>query len=204
MNCSIKAVFFDIGNVLLNFDPHAVLREIAGVLGRPPRQVARFFEKPGRIEALERGELSIEGLYHIFQKDLGYQGSYPRFKKLWCDHFTLDRSTAALLKEVAGRLPTYLLSNTNALHYEFIRARYAFTRHVRGAVLSHEIGMRKPEPRIYAAALKLARLNQPGQALFIDDLKPNVAAARRAGLLAILYRGPEDLRRRLRTFGVLD
>ena len=109
MSCAIKAVFFDIGNVLLNFDPHAVLREIAGVLGRPPRQVARFFGKPGRIEALERGELSIEGLYHIFREDLGYQGSYPRFKRLWCDHFTLDRRTAALLKEVAGRLPAYLL-----------------------------------------------------------------------------------------------
>jgi putative hydrolase of the HAD superfamily len=70
-------------------------------------------------------------------------------------------------------------------------------------VLSHEVGMRKPEPRIYAAALKLARVAKPEQALFIDDLKPNVAAARRAGLQAILYRGSRDLRRRLRALGVL-
>jgi putative hydrolase of the HAD superfamily len=99
--------------------------------------------------------------------------------------------------------PTYLFSNTHALHYEYIQENYAFPRHVHGVVLSHELGMRKPEPRIYAAALKIAKVSQPSAALFIDDLEANVAAARQAGLQAIRYRGSEDLFRRLQTLGVL-
>jgi len=199
----VKAVFFDIGNVLLRFDPQEVLAKIAGALGRSPHRIARYLWTSLNIEALERGEFGTDDLYSLFQDKLDYKGDFAQFKKLWCDHFTLQRRTAALLKQVSRRIPTYLLSNTNALHYDFIRKRYAFTRHVHGMVLSHEVGMRKPEPRIFRAALRLAKVARPAQAVFIDDLELNVRAARKAGLKAILYRGPADLRRRLEGFGVL-
>jgi putative hydrolase of the HAD superfamily len=199
----VKAVFFDIGNVLLNFDITAVLKEISGALGRSPLAVARSLLDAKRISALERGEIDSDELYRIFREELGYSGTFPQFRKLWCHHFSLERRTAALLKKVSLRVPTYLLSNTHALHYDFIKARYAFTKVVRGAALSHELGMRKPEPRIFRAALKLARVKDPGQALFIDDLAINVAGARKAGLQAIHYRGSDDLARRLKSYGLL-
>ena len=199
----IKAVVFDIGNVILRFDVPAILKEISAALGRHPIQVARSLLDTKRISALERGEIGSEELYRIFRDELGYRGSFPQFKKLWCDHFSLERRTAALLKKVSQRVPTYLLSNTHALHYDFIKSRYAFIKCVRGAALSHELGMRKPEPRIFKAALKLAGVKDPAQALFIDDLELNVAGARKAGLQAIRYRGPEDLTRRLKSFGLL-
>ncbi|MDD5630302.1 MAG: HAD family phosphatase, partial [Elusimicrobia bacterium] len=200
---AIRAVFFDIGNVLLHFDIPAILKEISAALGRHPIKVARSLLDTKRISALERGELDSDELYRIFREELGYRGSFPKFKKLWCDHFSLERRTAALLKKVSRRVPTYLLSNTHALHYDFIKARYAFIKCVRGAALSHELGMRKPEPRIFRAALQLAGVSAPAQALFIDDLEPNVQGARKAGLQAILYRGPEDLARRLKSYGLL-
>ena len=200
----VEAVFFDIGNVFLHFDPTEVLRAIAGAVGRHPLKVADYLWTSHKIEALERGEFGADELYRIFREELGFPGDFQRFKKVWCDHFSLERRTAAILKKVAKRLPTYLLSNTHALHYDFIRENYAFPRHVRGAVLSHELGMRKPEARIYEAALKIAGVSRPAAAVFIDDLKANVEAARRAGLLAIRYQGPEDLFRRLKALGVLD
>ncbi len=203
LNAPPKAVFFDIGNVLLHFDLTAIITRIAAALGCRRIKVARSLLDTKRISALERGKIGSEELYRIFQEELGYSGTFTRFRKLWCDNFSLDRRTAALLKEVSRQVPTYLLSNTHALHYDFIKTRYAFIKCVRGVALSHELGMRKPEPRIFKAALKMAGV-RPAQAVFIDDLEPNVAAARRAGLQAIRYRGPEDLRRRLRSLGVLD
>jgi len=191
----IKAVFFDVGNVLLNFDIAAIVKDISAALGRRPIKIARILLDTKRISALERGEMSSDELYRIFREELGYSGTFPRFRKLWCDHFSPERGAVALLKKVSRQVPTYLLSNTHALHYDFIKC-------VRGAALSHELGMRKPEPRIFKAALKMAGV-RPAQAVFIDDLEPNVAAARRAGLQAIRYRGPEDLRRRLQALGVL-
>ena len=199
----IKAVFFDIGNVLLRFDVADIFDKLSRYLGRDRLQIARRLGDPRRIAALERGEVSTADLYRIFREELGFKGRFARFRTLWCDHFTLQRHTSEMLKKVARRMPTYLLSNTHALHYDFICENYAFPRHVHGAVLSHELGMRKPEARIFAAALRMAKVKQPAQALFIDDLERNVRAARRAGLQAILYRGSEDLHRRLKALGVL-
>ncbi|HAM34811.1 MAG TPA: hypothetical protein DEB40_00810 [Elusimicrobia bacterium] len=198
----IKAVFFDIGNVLLHFNPRDVLKEIARAVGRHPLKVAGYLWTSHKIESLERGEFGTDELFRIFKDELGYSGTFAQFRELWCDHFTLERRTAAILKKVAKSRPTFLLSNTHALHYDFIRQNYAFTRHVHGAVLSHEVGMRKPEPRIYEAALKIAGVSAH-EALLIDDLSANVKAARKAGLHAIHYRGPEDLFRRLRALKLI-
>ena len=199
----IKAVFFDIGNVLLHFNPKEVLKEIASAIGHHPLKVADYIWTSRKIEALERGEMGSDELFRLFKDDLGYTGNFAQFKELWCNHFSLDHRTAAILRKVSKRVPTYLLSNTHALHYDYIRQNYAFTKHVKGAILSHELGMRKPEPRIYEAALKIAGV-KGGEALLIDDLKANVEAARKAGLQAIHYRSPESLFRRLKVLGVID
>ncbi|MBI3289515.1 MAG: HAD-IA family hydrolase, partial [Elusimicrobia bacterium] len=126
---------------------------------------------------------------------------YDRFKDLWCDHFTLDRGSYAIMKGLSKTTPTYLLSNTHALHIEYIRARYAFASQVKGAILSHELGLRKPQPEIYHAALKLSG-TAPDETLFIDDLEENCAGARAVGLHAIRYRGAPELKRRLAALGL--
>ena len=196
----IKAAFFDIGNVLLRFSTREVLRKFAWAVGRHPMLVAKRLWQDRIIDRIERGKLGGPAIHRMF-KELGYKGSYAGFRELWCDHFTLDRGSHALLKRVAGRVPTYLLSNTNGLHYEFIRARYSFPGLVRGAILSHELGLRKPEPAIYRKALALAK-TRPEETLFVDDLEENCAGARKLGLVTILFRSAADLKSRLAALGL--
>ena len=98
-------------------------------------------------------------------------------------------------------MPTYLLSNTNALHIDFIRERYEFPSFVRGAILSHELGIRKPDPAIYRAAMKLSG-TKPEETVFVDDLKPNVESAKELGMIAIRFKNADDLRRRFETLGI--
>jgi FMN phosphatase YigB (HAD superfamily) len=197
----VRAVFFDIGNVLLRFSSRKVLAKVACAVKRHPLKLAKYLWRSDLGERIERGEIGGEKLYALFQEELGYEGSFAQFRLLWCDHFTLDRGSFAILKRTAAEVPTYLLSNTNALHYDFIRERYAFPGLVRGAILSHELGLRKPDPKIYRKALELSS-TAPEETVFIDDLKPNVEAARRVGLQAIRYRGADDLRRRFRELGL--
>jgi len=149
-------IFFDIGNVLLYYDSYRMARTMAWELRSHPRKIAGTIWGEDLVDALERGRLPPDQLYVLFRDEFGFNGSFRRFRALWCDHFTLHRRNAALLKSLAARHRVFLLSNNNALHYQFIRERYAFTRHVRGAVLSYELGLRKPEPAIYRAALKAA------------------------------------------------
>ena len=127
---------------------------------------------------------------------------YRKFRRLWCGGLSFVPRTNAMLRSVSRRRPVYLLSNTNRLHYDYIRRRYSFTRRVRGAVLSYRVGKRKPEPGIYRAALRMARV-PARKALFIDDLPVNVAAARKLGWNALRYRTPEQLRKELRRLGLL-
>ncbi|PIR18624.1 MAG: hypothetical protein COV48_06520 [Elusimicrobia bacterium CG11_big_fil_rev_8_21_14_0_20_64_6] len=198
---AIKAVFFDIGNVLLRFSNKRILRKFAWAVGRHPVKVARHIWKGRIVDRIERGEVTSEEIHGLFVSELGYKGDYARFKTLWCDHFTLDRGSFSVLKNLSERMPTYLLSNTNALHIDHIRSRYTFPSLVKGAILSHEVHLRKPQKEIYEAALKLSR-TAPEETVFIDDLEENCAGARKAGLHAIRYRGAKDLKKRLAALGV--
>lgn len=198
---AIKAVFFDIGNVLLRFSNKRILRKFAWAVGRHPVKVARLVWKGRIVDRIERGEVTGEEIHALFVRELGYTGDYSRFKTLWCDHFTLDRGSFAILKSLSVRMPTYLLSNTNALHIEHIRSRYAFPALVKGAILSHELKLRKPQIEIFEAALKLSG-TAPEESVFIDDLEENCAGARKAGLHAIRYRGARDLKKRLEALGL--
>ncbi|MEQ1918163.1 MAG: HAD family phosphatase [Elusimicrobiota bacterium] len=198
---AIKAVFFDIGNVLLRFSNKRILRKFAWAVGRHPVKVARHIWKGRLVDRIERGELTGAEIHDLFVSELGYTGDFLKFKTLWCDHFTLDRGSYAILKSLEGRVPTYLLSNTNALHIEHIRARYAFPALVKGAILSHELKLRKPQREIYEAALKMSG-TLPEETVFIDDLEENCEGARKAGLHAIRYRGAKDLKKRLSALGL--
>ena len=153
---AIKAVFFDIGNVLLRFSNRRILLKFARAVGCRPVTVARHILKGRIVDLIERGEVSGEAIHGLFINEFGYEGDFVKFKTLWCDHFTLDRGSFAILKKLSGRVPTYLLSNTNALHIEHIRERYAFPALVKGAILSHELRLRKPQREIYEAALKMS------------------------------------------------
>ena len=72
---------------------------------------------------------------------------------------------------------------------------------MRGSILSHELGLRKPDPAIYRAALKLSG-TKAEETVFVDDLKSNVESARKLGFQAIRFRDAEDLRRRFDALGL--
>lgn len=202
MATTVRAVFFDIGNVLLRFSTQRILQKVAWETRLNPLKLARYLWASDVGAQVELGRLAGEQLHEAFKRELGYKGSYAQFKTLWCDHFTLDRGSHELLKRVSRSTPTYLLSNTNALHYEHILKRYAFPHLVAGAILSHELGLRKPDPAIYRAALELSR-TRPEETVFVDDLKPNVEAAGRLGIRAIRFAGADDLRRRFQQLGLI-
>lgn len=202
-HAEIRAVFFDIGNVLLAYDVPAALKRFAWAVRSHPVRVARLIWSHRLVESVERGKLPGRKLFETFRNELGYAGAYTEFKRLWCGPFKLNRKSSSLLTRTAARMPVYLLSNTNQLHYDFIRKNYSFPSRVTGAFLSYKLGLRKPEAAIYRAAARGAGVAAKN-ALFIDDLKVNVEGARKAGWNALHYKGGAALERDLKRLGVLD
>lgn len=198
----VKAVFFDIGNVLVRFDLAGLLKDFAWGPGSSPWRVARMVWSRRLIDDVERGVIDADQLLESVQEQTGYEGDMEAFRRVWNGHFRLDAATSALFRRAAKKRPAFLLSNTNPLHWEHIRRRYAFAREAAGSVLSHEVRARKPERAIYDAAVKLAGC-APAECLFVDDLAENVAGAKAAGLRALRFKGAARLEDELTGLGLL-
>lgn len=197
----IKAVVFDIGNVLLKFD-----------FGKAVRRLQRQCKNlhPSVLEKIEPHKASYEGglmeraeFQRIAQELLGFTGEEDEFVRAWQEIFEENTPMVSLVRQLHKKLPLYLLSNTSDLHMDYVFAEYPFFGLFKDAVYSYRAGCCKPSPTIYEVAIKQFGIN-PRETVFIDDLLPNVLTARGLGFEAIHY----DYNRhgstlsRLREFGL--
>ena len=107
-----------------------------------------------------------------------------------------DESMLQLVRDLRDRgVRTALLSNSWGNNYPWESLRDLFEL----AVISSEVGLRKPDPRIYE--LTLRRLDLPAQqAVFVDDGAPNIEAAERLGLRGVLHSEAAKTRAELATW----
>jgi 2-haloacid dehalogenase len=112
--------------------------------------------------------------------------------------------TVEILAELRGRkVPLYALSNWSAETFPIALKRFEFLHWFQGIVLSGEVRLLKPDPRIFHLFFKTHGID-PGEAIYIDDLKANVEAATALGMHGILFTDPASLRRELVKLGLLD
>jgi HAD superfamily hydrolase (TIGR01509 family) len=128
---------------------------------------------------------------------------YEEFAEAWSDMFTEDPATVALLA-AAPVERRYVLSNTNPIHWEFVRRRYPHVLAPFDELLaSHELGLEKPDPAIYQWVIDHS--GRPAEAhVFVDDIPENVAAARALGMRGILHTDTAALWRELAALGLAD
>jgi epoxide hydrolase-like predicted phosphatase len=92
----------------------------------------------------------------------------------------------AYFRGLRPRYRTAILTNSFVGAREQEEARYGFTSMTDVAIYSHEEGIRKPDPRIFALACERLSLS-PAEIVFLDDLQPNVESARACGLQAVHF-----------------
>ena len=108
-----------------------------------------------------------------------------------------------ILAELRDRgTPLYGLTNWSAETYPPARERFAFLSWFRGILVSGEVGVIKPDPRIFEVLIERFAIN-PENAVYIDDVEANVAAAQPFGIHAIQFTTPARLRRELAPLGLL-
>jgi len=197
----IDAVIFDLGNVLLPFDWEIPANRFCVRTGRSRRELDDYIVTTPFVYQLGLGQIEPRKFFAIIARDFEFDGTYEEFAELWSDMFTPNEPLLAMAANLKGHLPRFILSNTNAIHIEFVFRRYAFIRDFEGHILSHEVGLQKPDPRIYQLTVEKFGLT-PGRAVFIDDLLVNVDAARAFGLRAIHHQTNEQTFAELTNFGV--
>ncbi|HGH5980977.1 TPA: glucose-1-phosphatase [Kluyvera georgiana] len=186
---------FDLGNVIVDIDFNRVLGTWSDLARVPLAQLKQRFTMGEAFHQHERGEISDEAFAKAMCHDLELPLSYEQFAHGWQAVFVALRPEVIdimqTLREQGHRV--VVLSNTNALHTTFWPDEYpqiyAAADHV---YLSQEMGMRKPEARIYQRVLELEGFSA-ADAVFFDDNADNIEGANQLGIASVLVTGRETL-----------
>ncbi len=184
---TIQAVVFDIGGVL----------EITPDLGVTGRWESRLGLGPGELNKRmydvwrggSVGTVSEGDVHQAASRILGLdEGQLAEFMAdIWREYLgAANTDLIQYARRLRPRYRTGILSNSFVGAREREQAAYGFEDLVDEIIYSHECGMSKPDPRIYALACERLGV-EPAQMVFLDDSEPCVQGARRAGIHAVLY-----------------
>lgn len=196
-------LYFDLGNVLLNFDHQRACRQIAALAGLTAERVFEVLFAGGLELRYETGLINDDQLYDEFCRQTGSAPPLDALLHAASDIFEVNVGIVPVVTQLAAAgHPLGILSNTCPAHWNFCRARrYGFMHAFQTTVLSYEVGACKPDPRIFEAAAERAGV-AAADIFYVDDLAANVAGARAAGLDAVQYVSPAQLVEDLRARGV--
>ena len=175
----IRAILFDIGNVLLRFDFSGCLKALAAEseIDDPLATFARFDQVKA---AYEDGQFDRLAFLRAVFDVLRYRGTEAEFIAAWENIFEPNEPMHALVGKLRAHYPLFLLSNTNDIHREFFMRRYPVFQHFTGGTYSDVARVSKPSRAIYEIACRDLGL-EPASTFFIDDLLPNIETARALG-----------------------
>jgi epoxide hydrolase-like predicted phosphatase len=199
---TVTAVAFDFGGVL-TYSSFGGLASYGTELGLPEAALVGYFRDDPQMARLEIGEITSREFFKYVCLDAerrhGQRIDIRRLAAAAGEGERLDPLMLDLVAEVRARCPVALVTNNVA--GAAWRATFRFDAF--DVVLdSSEIGVRKPDPRIYLAlCAKLGR--DPAQVAFVDDLPRNTDAAAARGLHPILFTDRASCRAELVRLGVL-
>jgi FMN phosphatase YigB (HAD superfamily) len=198
---NIKNIIFDYGNVIFSID-FLLAQKAWTELG--VTNVEEFFghrQQDEIFSSFEKGEITAQE----FRKQIRIKANNPnltdeQIDKAWNSMLLgIAEGNHDLLLKVKAKYRTFLLSNINAIHYDFImdhlKSKYNFdgNDHLFEKVYySHLMGKRKPNADIFEQVLKEQNLN-PAETLFIDDSPQHLATAEKLGLQVYLMKAPDTI-----------
>jgi len=195
-------VVFDVGNVLLRWDPRNLYRTIFDDEDEMERFLSDVCTPHWNIEQ-DRGRDWDEAVALLATDFPAHEDSIRAFHHRWEETVSgpIHENVALLGRLRDAGVPNYCITNFSGPKFALSQARYPFLTGFDGIIVSGDERVLKPEPEIYN--LLLARYDlKAGDCVFIDDSKANVEGARAVGMHAIHFVEPMDLAAELRSHGI--
>ena len=189
----IRNIVFDMGNVLIRFDPDRFM-DNAGITEKQDREkIRRGLFISAEWAQMDLGVLTEETAEPIFLSRFP-ERLRPAVSQLlfhWADRREVIPGMENLLKKLKGAgYSLYLLSNASVMQHEYW-PRFPMSTMFDGKLISCDTGVVKPNPEIYMRFTEKFGL-KPDECLFIDDQPSNVAAAIQCGWSGIVFHGEAD------------
>jgi 2-haloacid dehalogenase len=198
----IRHIVFDIGKVLIHYDPNLPFQRIIP----DPDERAEFFATvcthDWNIEQ-DRGRSWAEAENLLISEFPEHEANIRAFRQYWAEMVphAYEDSVAVMTGLIEAGHDVTMLTNFAADTFSEARKMYPFLNAPRGVTVSGEVGLIKPDVAIYQRHATDFAL-EPAHTVFIDDSFPNVEGARAAGWKAVHFTGAEQLKADLRALGV--
>jgi FMN phosphatase YigB (HAD superfamily) len=198
-----RFLYFDLGNVLVNFSVQRMVRQMAEAAGIDLQTVEDVVFARGLQGEYERGCISSEEFYQLFCDHTGTRPDYEALLRAGNEIFDLNVSMLPVvgqLEQAGYRLG--ILSNTCEGHWRYVVGRFPIlTQSFSIHAVSFRIGAVKPEAAIFRAAAEMAGV-EPREVFFVDDMPGHVAGAKSVGFDAVQYTSTAELVAELRGRGL--
>ncbi len=198
-----STVVFDLGNVLVRWNPRLLYEQLI----TDADELDRFFDTVitcDWIRAQDTGRSFDDGIALLAAQFPHYRPEIRAFRERWEEMVpgAIDGTVDILAELKEQETPLYALTNWSHQTFPIARPRFPFFDWFDGIVVSGEIGMVKPDARIYRHLLGRFDLNAE-DCIFIDDSATNVAGAEAVGMTGLHFQSPDMLRRELAKLGLL-
>lgn len=177
----MKAIIFDLGGVLVNYDGRATFADIGKLVGVSLDELYPFYQT--HDHAFGTGQLSGQDYFQKLADTFKPEADYKTLATAFCRYQQRNEEALAFAHELQTRpgVQVGIISNTNEVHASWLRTNLPEFELFLSVILSNEVGLLKPDAAIYE--LSLQQLNvPPAQALFVDDLLENVDGGTAVGL----------------------
>jgi glucose-1-phosphatase len=188
-----QAIIFDIGQVIIQVDLARSFEAFGKRVGLSAEQVWKALQTDSRWDDWQEGRMTPHDWHKHLSEKFKLCLSFDEFCESW--NRVLEPATIlpeVLFERLAEGCRLALLSNTDPIHVAHIEATFEFVRHFPVRVYSCRVGASKPASVIYHHALRLVDA-LPEEALYVDDLRENVAAAVHLGMFGFHFTSPAEL-----------
>lgn len=203
MNRSFDTIIFDLGGVLIDWNPRYAYRKIF----KTEEEIEWFLENVATSEWNEKQDAGYplhKATEELVAKHPEWEPEIKAYYGRWLEmlggqiHETVD-----ILQQIkkAGKYKLYALTNWSAETFPHALERFEFFKMFDGVVVSGEEKMKKPSAEFYKILLDRYHID-PGTAIFIDDVIRNVKGAEAVGITGIHFHNPTQVKEELQRLGI--
>ncbi len=199
---SIKTFFFDLGNVLINFNDDLMWENLSKVCNDNVCNIKAVIYDKNLWKLYEKGLISIQQFISEIEKGLEKKISHDEFIKNASEIFHSNEEMLKLLKSLHKQnYELFLISNTCDIHIDYIKKTFDVLDFFHEKLLSYEVKLAKPDKEIFKQALTLTE-SKPDECFYIDDLPEHIESASTLGISCHLFQSTDGLRKRFLEMGI--
>ncbi|MDD2689881.1 MAG: HAD family phosphatase [Candidatus Omnitrophica bacterium] len=200
----IKAIIFDLGNVLIDFDHMIAAQRLSKLTDKTGKEIFDLFFNSELTGLFEEGKISPLDFFLKVKETLNLKMGFAEFVPIWNEIFFCTKKNLDVYNLACNLKKTYklaLLSNINTLHFEYIKKTFPLLDAFHNVIASFQLGLRKPQRRIYQKTLNILHV-LPEEVFYVDDREELVESAKELKIRAHVFTGLEKLKKDLLDAGI--